>query len=196
MVVAVGVFTWLVVRQCWLAEDAYIMFRTIDNFVHGFGLRWNIGERVQSYTHPLWMLLVTVVYAVVRDLHLAALALSVATSLAAVLLLAFRVARTPAHAVVAISLLTLSRSVIEFSTGGFENCLTHLLVVSFAWFYLLRDSGCRTLAWIAGLLAFNRLDTVLIALSALLEVSYQLVRTKGWIVVGRELAIGLSPLMT
>jgi hypothetical protein len=45
-----------------VGDDAYFTFRTIDNFVHGYGLRWNIAERVQAYTHPLWLLLLTPFY--------------------------------------------------------------------------------------------------------------------------------------
>ena len=41
----------------WLCDDAYISLRTVDNWVAGRGLRWNAFERVQSFTHPLWLLL-------------------------------------------------------------------------------------------------------------------------------------------
>jgi arabinofuranosyltransferase len=54
------VFTTL---RAWLCDDAYITFRTVDNFIHGYGLTWNVAERVQAYTHPLWMLLLSGVYA-------------------------------------------------------------------------------------------------------------------------------------
>ncbi|HIG54149.1 MAG TPA: hypothetical protein EYG11_16655 [Candidatus Latescibacteria bacterium] len=28
-------------QTTWLAEDAFVTFRTVDNFVHGYGLTWN-----------------------------------------------------------------------------------------------------------------------------------------------------------
>ena len=31
-----------VYAEAWIGEDAFITFRTIDNFVRGHGLRWNI----------------------------------------------------------------------------------------------------------------------------------------------------------
>jgi len=40
-------------RTAWVCGDAYITFRTIDNLVHGYGLRWNVDERVQAFTHPV-----------------------------------------------------------------------------------------------------------------------------------------------
>ena len=51
----------LVVSNAWLSDDAYITFRTVDNVVNGYGLTWNVVERVQAYTHPLWMLLLSAV---------------------------------------------------------------------------------------------------------------------------------------
>ena len=57
-------FLHLVVMRAWVAEDAYITFRVIENAFSGYGLRWNIHERVQVYTHPLWMLLQLLVFSV------------------------------------------------------------------------------------------------------------------------------------
>ena len=58
------------VLTSWVDEDAFITFRVVDNFVHGFGLRWNINERVQSYTNPLWMLLHIPIYAITGNIIL------------------------------------------------------------------------------------------------------------------------------
>jgi len=52
-------FTYLFLANSWVGDDAYIMFRVVDNFVNGYGLRWNVANRVQAYTHPLWMLVMT-----------------------------------------------------------------------------------------------------------------------------------------
>jgi arabinofuranosyltransferase len=43
----------VLVRTAWMCDDAFITLRTVDNFVQGYGLVWNVGERVQVYTHPL-----------------------------------------------------------------------------------------------------------------------------------------------
>ena len=58
LIVAVA-YTLVIIQNSWIAEDAYITLRTVGNFLHGFGLRWNIAERVQSYTHPLWFFLLS-----------------------------------------------------------------------------------------------------------------------------------------
>ena len=47
----------LIVRTAWMSDDAYITIRTIDNWRAGYGLRWDVAERVQAYTHPLSLFL-------------------------------------------------------------------------------------------------------------------------------------------
>src|SRR5262245_6951278 len=76
-------FLVLQITHAWVVDDAYITLRTVDNFVHGRGLRWNVAERVQSYTHPLWMFALAGVYAVTREAFFSTLALSFVSSLLA-----------------------------------------------------------------------------------------------------------------
>jgi hypothetical protein len=52
-IILMGIFAIVLIRTAWICDDAYITFRTIDNFINGYGLRWNIAERVQTYTNPL-----------------------------------------------------------------------------------------------------------------------------------------------
>ena len=47
-------FAWVLLRTAWLCDDAYISFRVVENAVSGHGLRWNVADRVQVFTHPLW----------------------------------------------------------------------------------------------------------------------------------------------
>ena len=53
------IFLAVLLRTAWLSDDALITFRTVLNFTHGYGLTFNVAERVQAYTHPLWMLMLT-----------------------------------------------------------------------------------------------------------------------------------------
>lgn len=69
LLVVVGTFaafTDLFLANSWVGDDAYITFRGVDNFIHGFGLRWNPVERVQAFTSPLWLLFLSPFYAVSR----------------------------------------------------------------------------------------------------------------------------------
>ena len=57
----VWIFVGFGVLLAWInrfvQDDAYISFRYARNLADGFGLVWNIGERVEGYTNFLWTLL-------------------------------------------------------------------------------------------------------------------------------------------
>src|SRR3990172_6965827 len=89
------VYAGVALEKAWVSDDAYIAFRTVDNIVHGHGPTWNPGERVQAYTHPLWMLLVSALHAVTHEMFFTSILLSLAVSLLAVLVLVLRLARGP-----------------------------------------------------------------------------------------------------
>lgn len=149
------------VRTAWVSDDAYITFRTVDNFVHGYGLVWNVGERVQSYTHPLWMVLFTAAYAVTREPYFTAMALGAVCTLATVFLLARRLALTPWHVVPCVAALLSSKAFIDYSTSGLENPLTHVLLVVFLWLWWEEPAGDRRvlrLSFVSGLCLLNRMD--------------------------------------
>ncbi len=143
------VLLFLAVVFCgaWLSDDAYVSFRTADNLVHGYGLRWNVQERVQAYTNPLWTLLFAGVYGVTREAFFTAIFLSITVSVTAVGWFAWKVAKTQSAAVLGVLVLTVSMAFVDYSTSGLENPLTHLLLVLFLWLYLVRwdeawDVGC------------------------------------------------------
>ena len=166
----VAVYGAVLVRTAWLCDDAYISFRVIDNFVHGFGLRWNVAERVQVYTHPLWLLLLSGLYSVTREIYFTSLVFSMCVSVAAVLVMAFGIARTALGAALALSILTLSQAFVDYSTSGLENPLTHLLLGAFIAMFLCGELSARRLfglSALAGLAVFNRMDTLLFFAPAL-----------------------------
>jgi arabinofuranosyltransferase len=198
LAVAIGLtalYLAFVYRYAWVAEDAYITLRTVDNFVNGHGLRWNIVERVQAYTHPLWMLVVTCVYAFSREDFLTLICTGLATSALAFVALQ-RLARSTAQALFCGAVLILSPAYIDFSTAGLENPLAHLLLILFA-AQLLTGSARRhatfRLTFLAALIMTNRLDHGLLVLPALL---FQLVRVEqSWRQTLREVLLGLAPLL-
>ncbi len=167
----VALFGVLVLRTAWTADDAYITYRTVENFVSGRGLTWNDGERVQVFTHPLWMFVLAAARAATGSVEHAALAISFALSLAAALLIALRIAAGTAAAALALLVLIFSKSFVDYATSGLENPLTHLLLIAFACAWLRDAAPTRAqtglLALLAGLLALNRLDCVLLVAPAL-----------------------------
>jgi arabinofuranosyltransferase len=160
----------VIVRTAWMSDDAFITFRTADNIVHGFGARWNVDERVQTYTHPLWLALFTMVYAVTREPYFTATALTALLTLASVLLLTRRLAATSWHALAAFGAVLSSKAFVDFATSGLENALSYLLLTLFLWRWWTEPPGprrTRQLSAIAALCALNRLDLMLLVGPAL-----------------------------
>ncbi len=128
-------FSIVVVRTAWLNDDAYITFRVVENFLQGFGLTWNPGERVQVSTHPLWLGLLIFARLASGELYYSSLALSIGLSFLGVFWICWRMARNTAVAILAALILTLSKAYIDYATSGLENPLTHLLIILFFYFY-------------------------------------------------------------
>jgi len=116
-------------RTAWLSDDALITLRTVLNFTHGFGARFNIDERVQGFTHPLWFLLIAAGTTVVRNVYAVTFALSIALSFLALWLLLMRIATSLWVGVLAAGILILSRAWVDYSSSGLENPLSHVLIL-------------------------------------------------------------------
>ena len=187
-----GLFGVVVLRSAWMCDDAYITLRTIDNFVEGHGLRWNVVERVQTFTHPLWLLLLSVPYYFTREAFLTPLAVSFLLSAGTVWIFLRYLARSDAAAIVGALTLVFSKAFTEYSTSGLENPLTYFLLAVFLALYW-RPRGVRrsTGLWVlAGLLMLNRLDTGLLVLPALMVEACR----QSWRLTARAASIGLAPL--
>lgn len=49
-------FLLLAIDYAWVTEDAFITFQSVENLWAGFGPTFNRGLRVESFSHPLWFL--------------------------------------------------------------------------------------------------------------------------------------------
>lgn len=162
-------------RTAWLSDDAFITLRVVDNWVHGYGLTFNPPERVQAYTHPLWMFAMTFMYLIARDGYFTLLILSLVVSVA-VIVLFFKISDDLPAICLGWSALMLSKSFVDFSTSGLENPATHLFIILFVTLYFKADfplsrSRLFMLSLLAGLAALNRIDSLLIFLPALIYIA-------------------------
>ncbi|MHC1784728.1 MAG: hypothetical protein AB9891_18590 [Anaerolineaceae bacterium] len=191
---AILLFFILILRRAWLSDDAYITFRTVDNFINGYRLTWNVSERVQSYTHPLWMLFISLFYFFTHEIYLTAIFVSLAVSTLAVSIFAVKIAPGRLAAVLSVVVLSLSNAFVDYSTSGLENPLSHLLLAVFLLIFLFKtESPAKlfALSFTASLAAVNRTDLFLLYLPALL---YSLWAGRSW----RSLwlmAAGQTPLL-
>jgi len=160
---------YALLRTAWLTDDAYITYRAVENFVTGFGLRWNPDERVQAFTHALWFFVVSAGRALSGEIYYTVYAISITLSLAAMALVVYRLAATAEAGLFALVAILSSRAVIDYSTSGLENPLTNLL---FAAFLIVFDRGhdkptprrLGLLVLCSALMLTNRLDSGLLTL--------------------------------
>ncbi len=144
-------------------EDSYITFRVVDNIVHGEGMRWNLDERVQVFTHPLWMLIHVPFYAVWRDIYLVTLMISLVCT-GGVFWLVLRTFSPSRRAAACAFIMPLffCWPYVLFSASGFENPLLHVIFAGFG-FVLWRAPGKYSWFWLSvltSLSAVTRLDTL------------------------------------
>jgi arabinofuranosyltransferase len=183
-----------VLSRAWVADDAFITWRVIENLLAGDGLRWNADERVQVFTHPLWALLHVPLVAATGSLAVASLALSAACVVGAGAL-AWRAARTgrAVFALAFVAPLALSRAFADFAVSGLE---TPLLALCLAGFAAQLPRAHEAPAWLglslaAALLATTRLDALPLVLPALVALAARQPRGIAW----RRVAAGALPLV-
>ena len=186
------IFVAVLIRTAWISDDALITLRTVLNVTHGYGLTYNIAERVQTFTHPLWMALLTTAYSAIGNVYYATFVLSVAMSFAAFWIAVRRAASASQAALVAVVLL-FSRAFVDFSTSGLENPLSHVLLAAFvirAISYRDSGDGLRALWMLTSLLYLTRPDDVLVVAPALIVATWQ---APSWSARTRAAVIGLAP---
>ena len=115
-----------VLHYNFIADDTFISLRYAANLIAGHGLVYNLGERIEGFTNPLWTLLLAGFGYLGFDLLMTARALGVLFAGLA-LLAAFWLARqcgaSPAAALVAPSLLACNGSFACWAAAGMETPL-------------------------------------------------------------------------
>jgi arabinofuranosyltransferase len=174
-----------------------ISFRYASNVLDGHGPVFNAGERVQGFTHPLWLVFLTAGLAIAREPLYIVVALGgalTAITIAAVVLLIFRlaaadVAKAGAVALVWVLALVSSQSWLDFQTGGLENPLTHLLLAMVV-IEVFRSTGPRlfVLTLLASLLWLTRPDSAFLLAPLGAVVAFECWRTRQYLPF-----LGLAP---
>ncbi len=131
-VAAVGfvLYGLVFVKNAWVTEDAYIVFRSLEQLFAGNGPVWNPHERVQVFTSVLWYWLSAAARSISTDVYLNALVLS---AICNVLMLAivYRMLRNGVKALLFVGLLTCSNGFFDYTSAGLENPLGYFLLVVF-----------------------------------------------------------------
>ena len=190
--------TLLIFNYGWISDDAYITARYADNLVHGHGPVFNVGERVQGFTHPLWFLLFSGGLFILGEPIVVAVGLGGLLNVATFVVLGRALLRSndaPAVAVVFLALfamLHLSESWRSFQTSGLENSLTNFLLALVAVEVVHRETSGLSifkLSLYSSLLVLTRPDLLLIVAPLDCLLVFLAWKQNQW----RELAAGFSP---
>jgi len=172
LIAAFLLFLITLIKTAWISPRAYINFRIIENWVHGYGLGFNVGERVLPVSQPVWLLFLGSIYWFalsvlnLSDLNLLyylTLALSIFISLLTFIWLLMTVSGGTTKAIILVMGLLISKAFIDFSTSGLENPLVHLLMLLFLLQYSRRDHSPNQ--WTTqDLILFSLIGFLLVAL--------------------------------
>ncbi|NTS75816.1 hypothetical protein HR060_02960 [Catenovulum sp. SM1970] len=170
-------FVMVFIRTAWISDDAAITFRSVLNFVHGYGAVYNVGERAQAYTHPLWFMIVSAVTWLIGNVFYAAYIVAFTCLAAAMYIWAKKVAKSTEWLLIGFVTLLFSKSFTDYATSGLENPLSALLVATFIWQAFSCQDAIKQyfrLALLTGLMFLTRPDLILVALPLLAYKAFQL----------------------
>ncbi len=128
---ALGVGFISAARWRWICDDAFITFRYLDHLLAGQGLVYNIGERVEGYSHFLWLLLLAGLRAAGLELVSASQALGLAADAATLALwiwFSLRLGRSTALLPLTALCLAANYDQRLWATGGLETSAFTLLI--------------------------------------------------------------------
>lgn len=119
--------TLVFLKNAWVCDDAYIIFRSIEQLFAGNGPNWNPHERVQAFTSPLWFWILAAVRVLSADHFFNVILVSLLLFLFLGLVLQ-RYFKTGASFAVILAVAAGSNAFFDFTTSGLENILCYLVV--------------------------------------------------------------------
>lgn len=181
----------------WVTDDAFFSFRVVDQIFLGNGPVFNQGERVQVFTHPLWLLLLLPASWLGIHLYFWSIAVGlVCTGLTFLLIWNYaRTTSTKGFELLGIVLFLTTETVLSFQTSGLENSLLSLLLVVavLAFGHLEREQDLLKFILALSLMLLTRLDHLFLVLPLLIWALWRVpgtIKSKVW-----ALHLGLLPLV-
>ena len=129
VVCSLFIFYFVLLRTAWLEDNASFTVRTVLNWLNGDGPVFNVGERVQAYTHPLWFLVLSLFTLITNNVFFSLLFLSICLSLLNLWIFIRHISTHLAGCLLAVVALLFSKAFIDYSTSGLENPLSHLFIL-------------------------------------------------------------------
>jgi hypothetical protein len=140
----------------WFCDDIFVTFRYVRNWLAGDGIVYNVGERVEGYTHVLWMCLIAIFQklgvAPETSTHLLSLSAFAGTILAAAWISWTAVESAGARIPLAAILLALHYDFSIWGTSGLETSSFTFLIILSVWTLCLWRTTERNRLLVTGML--------------------------------------------
>ena len=117
------IFGLIVFLSAWNCDDAYHGFITVRNILNGNGFVYNIGERVNVCTCPLFVLILTGFTFIFREVTIVSYIICTAFSTAAFYIIASNFCKDKWQLLFTFFATTGSYCFMSFTTSGLENSL-------------------------------------------------------------------------
>lgn len=162
-------------HYAFVQDDAYVFLRYARNLMEGYGPVWNPGDRVEGYTSPLWLLILTILFLFTSQpegfLQVPTITLGLGT-LALTYHLGSRLGGARTVGLVAAVLLAVDRTFAVWSTSGMDTRLYGFLTLSVVAVAMRKDSdrtitGALTVGVVAVLLSLARPEGLMLSALAL-----------------------------
>ena len=185
LVVLVGAWSYR-----WVQEDAFIDFRVVGNLLAGHGPVFNVGERVEVYSDPLWVFLLALTHEIAPFLSLEWLSIFIglAGTGLGVVLAGRAMQRLGSRATdglivpVGLNLFSVVSAVWEFATSGLEMGLVFGWIGMSFWLLVRTEQsrrGAATSAFVLGLGPLIRPELLLVSVVFLVGLAW-VVASHGW----------------
>ncbi len=167
----------------WISEDAFITLRHVSNFLKGYGPVYNVGERVEGFTHALWFFVLSFFKYIGISFKGSAVLPGIIFSMVFIYLILYKLKfgknRLGINFLVPILLGT--SAFIDFSTSGLETSLSFLLLSIYVYFVSenLWVKKPLIFGFILSLLFLNRPDFGIFLLISTIAVYFKFLNTNG-----------------
>ncbi len=182
----IALFVFL--KNAWISEDAYILFRSIEQLFAGNGPIWNPHERVQVFTSPLWFWVLSFVRVLSSDIYLITIIVSFLLWLFTLIILK-KLFNNNKTFLTAILLFSASIGFFDYTSSGLENPLAYFLISLYIFYYnklfsnkykdivdvhlSQEKKNVKMILFIFGLLICVRHDLMLLLLPSIVYVLWQ-----------------------
>ncbi|RJR26209.1 hypothetical protein C4561_05710, partial [candidate division WWE3 bacterium] len=128
LIITIVVSFFLFLSRAWVGEDAFIFFKYVDNLLNGHGLVFNVGERVEGFTAPLWVFVLSFFRLITgAELRSIALVLGLLLSLITIFIILRYDNKANFFFPIGVFLLISNSAFRDYATSGFETSLSFLL---------------------------------------------------------------------